>query len=310
MRYVPMTKTSPLDESVSMDFGLYKPILPSEKEVSELESKMAHAYGVLSHCAIEWFNFANIKKLRNQYKKGLMPTLNTSNPRAKRVLDELISLETHIISCFIKLGAKMCMRHYKAGKRRIGLQYVDYVNECAFAIYDAMYTFNGKHKFTTYSTWCMKNRLIDFARQEDSINGFTQVIRNLRIKVDILVKSSNMTTDTAILFLKSSEELSDDVVQQLRESMFQVEPIYDTDKAYVVDEEAELALDTIKKVELSPLELDLVDAYLRNDRHRRGVLCKQTNPNTGKPYTPQRISQIFHDACEKLVDQYNLLKAA
>ena len=293
-----------------IDFGLYKPRIPSQEEVSELETKMTYAHEVLSHCAIEWFNFPNVKKLRNNYKKGQMPSLRTSNARAKRVLDELISLETDIISCFIKLGTKMCMRHFKCGRNRIGVQFTDYVNECAFAIYDAMYTYNGKSKFTTYSQWCMKNRLVDFVRKEDTVNGFTQEIRKLRVQVNILLKSSPLTTDDAILFLQAKEELSDEIVQQLRESMFQVQSMSDTDKGYVIDEEQELALNAVKKVELSPLELDLLDAYLKGDRHRRSVLCQQINPNTGNPYTPQRISQIFRVACDKLVDQYNLLKAA
>lgn len=183
------------------------------------------------------------------------------NPRAKRILREMAALECEVVRGYIKVGTELCRSFAHSTEARPGVTMGDYVQEAAQAIYDAMYTYNGENEFSTFVYWCVKNRLISFVRSEERAAKAKQ-----RQRID-----------------------NEDVLALA---------VYD--KPQNEDDDMRMA---VAEADLNPMERLLIAGHLSGDKdYRRKIIesPQHKNPATGLPYTRQRLSQIFIEACEKI----------
>ena len=295
------------------DMGVFSPVDLTADEVSALQSVMADARRVLVRACEERLGHGIVKHLRDAYKAD--PSVLWANPRAKRHMEALIREEDRIVRGFIRVACDLCDKFDTAHDDRPGVTYGDYLQEAGWAIYDAIYAYDGSNQFSTFVYWCVKNRLLSFVRSERQLNGVGKTIRKLRKAVRDLCKTHGINVDDAVARLRAGGEvISAEMVSKLKDSMFKVRRLDDLKGAKSVSRPADDAIDlraALGAAKLSPLERELVEGYMAGDRElRQRIAAERVNPNTGNLYTTQRLSQIFQEACEKIRREYNHLAAA
>lgn len=289
----------------------YDPIDLPPAESEKLYALFAQSFPVLSAAARELYDFPNVKKLRNDYKGGKI-TLRY-NPRAKQVLDRLVAVERRTISAHIRLGVSLCNSYDHYSHQRPGVTCEDYLQCCAEAIYDAMYTYNGERQFSTYAVECMRHRMIDFVRAEERAAGVGKKIKKLRVAINNLMKQFGYSFEEAIERVRSEEAIDEKTVEKVRDSLYSVKRIDAEDTLALsvldcYDDDNALMRRAVAEAKLSDLQKQLVEGYLSNDRRcRRRIIETQMNPNTGEPWTSQRLSQIFIAACAVIRAKYEEL---
>lgn len=145
----------------------FHPTNLSKEELQALQEKMAKANKNLVRCSLEQYGNVNIKKLRKEFNSGKLTLVY--DPAAKNAFLELQKIENDIIAAYIKIASRFMKILKKGIYFRPGVTTADYMQEAALAIYDAIYTYNGNNCFSTYVTYCMRNRLINYCRKEEHI---------------------------------------------------------------------------------------------------------------------------------------------
>lgn len=292
-----------------MDLVSYEPIELRAEDKAELQTLMSEAFVALSFAATEMYGFPKTKKLRDDFKSGKV-TLRY-DPRARTYMTRLIANEERIIRGYIRLGVSLCNRFDRSKDNRPGVTYGDYLLECAASLYDAMYCFNGakQNEFSTYATWCMKNRLIDFARREEQACGVGKKVKKLRLAVKREMEEHGTTFDAAIEKLRQTADIDAATVEKVRYSMYKMSHIEQDDEHGAADHdgsEAEAMKQAIAEAPLTDIQRELVTLYLSGEKGFQTRMAEtRINPNTGRLYTKQLLSQLFVSACQIIRGTYN-----
>lgn len=298
-------------QDIKQELLIYKPISLTKEEKAELEDQMTQAFKSFCRASNEKYGFANVIKLRDQYKKNKTSTYNPlwADPTARKWMDWMIENEDRIISANIRLANKACLKFLPIGKE-LNLTYGDLVQVSVMAIYNAMYQFdNSKSCFSTYVVWAIKNALSTYVKNENSQKGITRKITALKSQVASKI-AEGVSFDEAVNQLKDSGvEINGSTIERLKFAMGLItdQISQDIPAPVVVNEkhqELEYMKKAIEQTKLSDLERNLVEAHLRGDHSYRKMLSETINPATGNCWTRQRLSQIFIDACTKIRNTY------
>lgn len=285
----------------------------TDEEKAELSSQLAGAYKSLRLAAIENYNTPRIKRMRDDFKSGKI-TLRY-NAAARRAMLLVMSLESRVLSAYIKMCNELCAAfHHSHLELQGSIGYSDYLQEAAWAIYDAAYTYNGSTEFSTYCFWCVKNQLISYIRKHRAGVGVTKKLAALRTLLRKLMRESELSMDDAIIRLIAESKMSAKDEKSLRRVMSKncnIDEEYDVPDSAKVDEETALMWNALEKTELSPLERELVEGHLKKQKELRRIISEtRINPNTGNLYTKAVLSTVFLGACAKLRATFEVLKKA
>lgn len=280
-------------------FEYYSPIKLSKEEKTEIENKMKEAFFCFESVVKERYGFPNVKKLRNDYKKGLIDLCG----EAKEFMEWMIANEQRIIAGYIKMVKKMGLTPSYRSKRR-GVSYSDYLQEACCAIYDAMYLYNGKSRFSTYCFWAIKNNIINYNRSQKRQDVVEHHIDEIKQQVFDL-QSQGITVEKAVSKLSSTNESVFGTIQKVQSSLL------GESRSFQDGDERLLMWKAIEETQLSDLERNLVDNCINGNRGHIARMAETViSPNTGKLYTKQRLSQIFIRACEKIRKTYRTKQKA
>lgn len=292
-----------LGETPVKELAIYSPVELAEDEKLEIESKLAASFKVLKKASTKLYGFANIKKLRNEYKNGQVQL----DDRSKNAMDQIIGLEKRVLSGYIRMAAKPCRK----SRNRYGLSVADYLQEAAMAIYDAMYLYNGKTRFSTYAFWCIKNRIVDFYRNESRNLALNDTVKMLGSVTLNRFKATTPKSRRGICGVWDSaafdalsgkslehwEEISPMIMELMSRSIY----VSDHDNNGSENSGVQMLLEAVHVAPLTDMERCLIDADLRGDNGFRTRTAETVvNPNTGKLWTKQRLSQLYIRACEKI----------
>ena len=288
-------------------------IKSSEGQTQKLEELMTSAFEAFRHAAIENYGerneSSNVRRLRDDFKAKRISL--QYNSRARQLMLEMIASEELILASYINLGRKLCMAFLSTDERP-GTTIDDYLQEARSAIYDAMYTFKGTNAFSTYVYWCIKNKLVDFVRTERQANGQRPTVPH-RSAILHLMRDHGIDLEAAMRILKNTGEIEEKDLGKIRIEMNSCRVHFDENVKIRQNthSETELMLNAVNEANLTELEKELVQAHLAHDKSFVRKLSEtRINPRTRKPYTKQRLSQIFIEACNKIRQTYAELLAA
>jgi DNA-directed RNA polymerase specialized sigma subunit len=161
-----------------------------------------------------------------------------------------------------------------------------------------MYLYNGKSKFSTYCFWVIKNNIINYNRSQERQDVVEHHIHEIKQQVFDL-QNQGITVEKAVSKLSSTDESVFGTIQKVQSSLL------GESRSFQDGDERLLMWRAIEETQLSDLERNLVDNCISGNRgHIARMAETVVNPNTGKLYTKQRLSQIFIRACEKIRKTY------
>jgi len=208
-----------------------------------------------------------------------------------------------MVAGYVRIAVELCGAFYISGREKHpGVTFGDYMLEAQWAIWDAMYSYDGSTRFCTYCYWAIKNRLIEFNRGEERASGVGRTVRILRRRVNQIMAERQVGFDQALRMIISEDGLSPELVAKLQDAMYVMSRFEDNGKVVAPQESAETQAmrEAVQTTKLDPLERELIEAHLNGDRGFRTQVCRtRMNPSTGELYTRQRLSQIFIEACKK-----------
>ena len=292
------------------ELSFYNPKEISLNDKKELQEMKETAFGILSKAAMEKYNFPNIKLLRNEYKKN--QKVLWANPLAAKWMNKMIAAEATVISGYILIGANLSRKFNKNPEERIGVTLMDYLQQCAHAIYDSMYMYDGSTEFSTYVTHAMRHRLISFVYKEELDSGVGRKIMKMRTQVKKIMRDRTVNFEQALSVFVQNNKIDNTDLSLLRHSMRKKSHInqdYDSIEISTVDKDSlELKdmFDAIEKAPLDEMQRRLIDAYINGDKDfRRKVTESEINPKTGNLWTKAWLSKLFLDACKTIRNAYN-----
>lgn len=264
------------------DYGNIKPTDLDEETKLRHEKFMADSFVLLGKCAKE--RGMGVKELRNEFKAGRC--VLTHSPRAKGVMLDMIALEETVVAAWIKMLHTLIVSFDNVGQtQRPGVTFLDYVQEAAWGIYDAQYTFTGSDRFSTYAYWCAKNRLISFVRQEERTSGISQAVKRIRLQVRHLMNTYHLSFEDAISRLQAEDEsITSDVIEKVRDALYQMKSSDETVGGDAWNtrhhnrngkDDLEAMREAVRLADMTPLERALINAHLSNDRRFRTELLER-----------------------------------
>lgn len=292
------------------DFGSIVPVDLTEDRKRVLEAQMALAFEVLfdaSYAISLSDNPADIRRLRDGHLKhgGTKDDPLRRYPGARRCIAGLRLVEQEVLSGWIRtLSALSCSTEEASKKDPPGLDFQDCVNEAAWAIWDSMYVYNGRHRFTTFIYRAAKNRLINVLRKHSHDANVGRKAQQLKHKVRVLMATERLSFEAAVARVIEEDDLSDMMVSRLNNAFAMTQQLGDNVEGLPCvaggSEEINLMRQAVQNANLKTIERELIEAHLRGDRQFRGRMCKTICPETGNLYTRAWLSQIFIRACAKI----------
>lgn len=276
-------------------YSAYSPMPASSEEKEELEKLMKDCFQALQQASKEKYGNVDCLRLRDEYKKN--KKVLWFHPKAKRLIDDVMEKESHIISIYIRTPKVL----YRAFSRTYKIDMADCLQEGAYAIYDAIYMYDGSFDFSTYIYWVVKNRLIHFTKLNELVSRISPAVKKLRFKVRRLIESG-MHQDDAIQHITVTENLSPKFVNKLRSSIYNVRaisPLVPIKFSSHDNEEKSELWSIINSNLLSEMQKRLVIAHMEGDRKLRKKISEtEINPGTGNLWTKAMLSLIFMQAMD------------
>lgn len=291
--------------------GMIEAVELSLGERTMLAQRIAEGNAVLRAKA-EMYGFEGVRALRQEYyrlskhKRGRNMMLFDEETRV--VLANLTGMEYAILSGFINMANQLASSFYLSHKiDRPHLDEDDYVQEATWAIFDAIYCYDGSTQLTTYLYSSIKRRLAGFVRSEEIHAGIGRPTKLLRTKVRRVMRDKMCSFEVAIAVLRETENISEEMEDKVRSACYNVKYV-DRDKdvrvakhVEPVSEEVELLLEAVRLADFNDLQREMVEYFLKTgERMDCELVHNRINPNTDEPYTRQAVSQQWQKACEKL----------
>ena len=262
------------------DYGGIKPIILDDATKQKHEKFMADAFVVLSKAAKERApTFGSVKLLRDGFKRGDCNLIHS--PRARGIMQDMIALEGTILAGYIRMLNKLIVSFDQCGReQRPGVEYLDYVQEAAWGIYDAQYTFTGAEQFSTYSYWCARNRLVSFVRSEERASGISQAVKRLRLKVRHLMATYFLSFEDAVGRIQAEDDsITAEIIEKVYDALYKMSGNIDSYVPQTASEKSSEDVEDMRKAieeaDLTPLERALLKAQVAGDRRFRTELLER-----------------------------------
>ena len=222
-------------------------------------------------------------------------------------LEEMIQLEEKILSGFVKMAQKLSLSFWKLNRGdRPHLDKCDYFQQATWAVFDSIYGYDGSTEFSTYCYVAIKRRLLAFVRDEEIHSGIGREVKLIRRKIKKLMRENSMSFDQAMEEIEKTENISETVRCKVKTSCYNVKCINDFEFDFqqpqrAISGDVELLLKAIESVKFNSLQRELISSYLKTgSRIDADLVRERINPNTGRNYTRQAVSQHWVIACEKI----------
>jgi DNA-directed RNA polymerase specialized sigma24 family protein len=288
-------------------FGLIQSLDLTADEKNALSEKIAEANLLLRDKAEERYGEPRVKRLRHEYVKHVRGKhLFRFDAETRAFLEVLMGLESTVLSAYIRMAMELVQAFYLSNRReRPHLDENDYLQEATWALFDSIYCYDGSTQFSTYAYNAVKRRLAGFVRDEETHAGIGRDVKQLRRKVREIMRQQMCRVEEAILALRQMEEMSDEMAAQVRDAMYTVSYIEkDTHQSTPVEADSDQTSAlraAVKLADLSPIQRELIESYLQTgERIDSELVAGRVNPNTGKKYTRQALSQQWAKACDKI----------
>jgi len=288
-----------------MAIGLIKDIDLTTEEKAEIDILVSNANATLRVKA-ELFGFDRGRLMRKEYIDRSKDK-NLFDEETRNALDFLLSIELTIISCYAKIAKQLAVSFYSTNKsERPHLDECDYVQESTWAIFDAIYCYNGTTMFSTYCYSTVKKRLIAFVRGEEIHSGINRLVQSLRRSVREIMRNNLCRFDEAVSELRKTVDISCETEDMVRDACYNVKCMdreIDVREADPVEESdsVKALYKAVSEADFTPIQRRLIESYIKTGKRiDADLVANEINPTTGESYTRQALSQNWLKACEKI----------
>jgi len=270
----------------------------SEDEKEELALIMKRSAAIIKTAA-DRFNLS-MNSFRRKFCKGDLQLTDEE----KQAINDLKDIEMAILEGYCRLAFVIARKsHRRDLNSKPSAILDDYLQEGMAAISDAIFSYNGTTKFSTYVTWAIRHRLILYAQNDQSLSPVKKRVLKLRAKI---LKHMNSTQ-------KSFEDAADDLDVSLkdREECFaaSVKAVHSDDVNWdntlvsyehvFIDTELHSVETIMEKAPLSSFERDILQAHL-DDVPLVRVVEKYDYTRMAGTYALERAKKIVREYLEAI----------
>lgn len=163
------------------DPGIMPVVELSPEEVDEQQQVINACNTILRKAAKKVYGHSTplfVRELRDQYRKD-PKSLGKLGKKIRSPLEEMHSREETIIAAYIRMAKELCTSFHITYRHSLpGLDLAEYMAVARCAIWEAMYSYTGSNKLSTYVYHCIKNALISMCRKESTKEKLSETIRN------------------------------------------------------------------------------------------------------------------------------------
>lgn len=276
----------------------------NESERREKNNELCETVGMLQDRAMGKYGEPSVSRLRLDFLNGLYTFGKDKIGRA--AMEKLLFLEGEFLSAYSRQVCGIARSFWRVNHRNYPtLEVDDYIQEGCIALTNSVYHYDGSAAFTSYLQNVVRRSLSSFLRDNEVMGGVGRNIKKWRKMVVRSMKQEHIDVYQAIENLRKTEKITESEVKKLVDSIYIVAPL-DVDEIGVRHRknkddglDRELINLCLEEANLTPMERELVDAYMVGDS-RTKIAENRINPNTGNLYTTQALSLYFKSACEKI----------
>lgn len=159
---------------------------------------------------------ASVSDFRRAFHAGNLKEIRQEEATAVYSVQEI---EYPVLQGYCRLVPGIAKPFYRQERRhKIAVEFDDYIQEGMCAIADSMYAYNGSTEFSTYTSRAVRNRLIDYARRNNSLSPVKKRILKLQTEVKRFMIKGNMSFDEAV----KAMDVTDSDLDELKCSMSSV----------------------------------------------------------------------------------------
>jgi len=239
-----------------------------------------------------------------------------------KAIQHIKAIEWDMIQCFSRLVHQLASRFCKGYQLRTSgsiISIADCVQEATLALIDAIFTYdNEKIKFITYAFTCIRNKLTQMVAKNAPLSPLTGEVPDLMRRYEIQKASYNRhVTDDEVFADLKLDEREIKILTKAKAKVWTSREWRDTDESrsfsndytearHGIEHEKPFPADfeieeVIGRAGLDEIEKKIIATAIRPYAGwQTDLAANNINPNTGKPYTRQRMGQIVHAAYDKV----------
>lgn len=289
-----------------------------EKEESRIKAIISEVRPVVYNLAQEIYGTSKIKRFRLDFYAGILNEQVT--PYDRTIINRLREVENRLLSAFASLAVKQAKK-FAGSRTHPALDYDDYFDEACMAITDIAWSYDGSTKMITYVQTAVFHRLQSAAKlgplsmiHPDDYRLRGKIYRkvNQGTKIDNVLEEMGLKGEDAIharRVMTNTIHVSQFTNENTRTSFDVLDDSY-SDCNDTIDL-------LVKMTPLSPLQRDLLDAFLQGVKGFQTAIVKRNKDSrTGesyrkdnKSYTRAYAQQQWKDALKALKKTYERLEA-
>ena len=280
-------------------------IIWSDEVREKKEQELCETVGLLQERASKVFGEPSVRRLRLAFLKG--GHVFNDDDLGRKSMESLLHMENEFLRAYTRLVTSLSASFYRTNHgSHPDLEIDDYKQEACLVLINSVYHYDGSTKFITYLQNSIQRGLSCFIRDHEERAGVGRKIKKVRRVVVKLMNQNHWTLTEAIDSIEAETPLSNLEKRKLADSIYKTIPVenhkLNARAGGNVSEEidSEMVWLCIEQAELTPLERGLIEAHMQDDAEYRSELTKKINPNTGRNYSRQSLSQTFIKACGKI----------
>jgi DNA-directed RNA polymerase specialized sigma24 family protein len=281
----------------------------SAEQKTHLSETIAAATKILRAKAGE-FGFDGVRALRKEfYRVSKHPrgrAMQLFDAETRMALATILGVEDTVLAAYAQMANKLALSFYSAHSiDRPHLDEGDYLQEATWAIFDAIYCYDGSTQLSTYLYSTIKKRLVGFVRSEELHSGIGRTVKALRNKIRAIMRMRFCNFAEAIAVLRETEEISTAREDEIRDACYNVRYVEEDEDVPArgkseQSEEVSRLLEAIKIADFSDTQREMIERFLLTGERPDVEMYNQINPRTNQMYSRQALSQNWIKACEKL----------
>lgn len=239
------------------------PRILSDDEKSALADIMDKSTPIIKEAASR--HDLSVKSFRIKFFKGELEVTEEE----RQAVNAVKNIELTMLEGYCRVAYVVARKFYRKDlELKSGVVLDDYLQEAMAAISDSIFCYNKVNQFSTYVVWSIRNRLILYIQNDQSLSPVKKRILKLRAKIlkhmNTTGKSFDESADDLEVNSKDREECSASCAKTVDTSEVNWDYMLSPYEHVSMNVDSKAVMEAFEKAPLSDFERDILTAYIND----------------------------------------------